>query len=110
MKPLEDMGRYKTVVIDPPWALPSIGWASKANGHLRNLPYATMGDAELGQLPIDACLEDDSLVFCWATNQRLLPAINMVGMWNTRYWFKQWFGTRMEVFNFRTLPLSMQNM
>lgn len=87
-RPLEDMGRYATVVIDPPWALAPVGWASSdTNGLERNLPYDLLSDADLARLPISEVLAEPGLLFCWTVSRRLAEAIHLLSEWGTAYWF-----------------------
>ena len=83
MKPLEEMGKYATVVIDPPWPMPSIGW--KQNGHRRRVPYETMTIEQICALPIAPVLSEHSFVFLWTTNTFFPIAFQVLHSWGVDY-------------------------
>ena len=89
MKPLQEMGKFATVVVDPPWdPEDSMRWKS---GGLRGSgvydQYATMGFAELEGLPIPCILEEDAWVFCWTTNKYLPRTPVLLEAWGCSYAF-----------------------
>ena len=89
MTPLEDMGKFKTVVIDPPWDIqlgpvaPDKQWGKTAPV----LPYKAMRLEDIGKLPIGATLDDDSILFCWTTNRLLKDCFGILDAWGIPYWF-----------------------
>ena len=88
MKPLEEMGRYATVVIDPPWPLGRVGWAnSDQNGIEEYVPYERLSIDQISKLPIQDCILENSLLFIWCTNQTLGDALSLLEGWGNRYWF-----------------------
>ena len=86
MKPLEDMGKYATVVIDPPWPL-KMGFAGNSNGLNEHLPYYDMTEGDIAALPVGYCLAADSLLFAWCTNRTVATALAFLEAWGTSYWF-----------------------
>ena len=87
-KPLEEMGKFKTVVVDPPWPLKRVGWSKdNTNGLEEYVPYKRLDLDGIRALPVSDCLADDSLLFVWCTNQTLSDAISLVNTWGSRYWF-----------------------
>ena len=86
MKTLEEMGKFQTVVVDPPWDLP---WATAGvRGHgYDSTPYSTLTIDQLADLPIPAVLEKDSLLFCWTTNRMLPCTFPLLSEWSVNYWF-----------------------
>ena len=106
MKPLEDMGRFKTVVVDPPW---DVTWYSntltlESRDQLRQkqlserkglglkrmpgyvqMPYPTMSLDEIKALPIPEVLEPDGLVFLWTTMKMLPHAFGVLEAWLVEY-------------------------
>lgn len=92
LKPLEGMGKYATVAIDPPWdipfgpILPKGGQWSKET-MLPELPYPAMSLSTLKALPVCHTLADDALLFCWTVNKMLPHTFALVESWGTSYWF-----------------------
>ena len=92
MKPLAEMGRYATVVIDPPWHMPAIGMNKAIRGRtVPNfspvMPYATMKLDEIESLPVEHVLEVDAVVFCWTTNRMLPNTFSIIEAWGCSYSF-----------------------
>ena len=91
MKPLEEMGKFKTVVVDPPWDIPKgpVLSSRATDGGLfaPKLVYPTMTVSEIGALPINSVLDDDSFVFCWTTSRLLQDAFEIMEDWQVSYSF-----------------------
>jgi len=69
-------GKFKTLVVDPPW---DYEWLSLAG---RAAPgYATMSHEQLLALPVANWAEDDCHLYLWTTNNFLLRACELVGRW-----------------------------
>ena len=90
MKPLEDMGKFATVVIDPPWPLsgPGFVYGEKDNRNgisVKPLKYATMTIQDIADLPIANILADDAFVFCWTVNKYLLQMGDIAQGWGCKY-------------------------
>ena len=114
MKALEEMGRFKTVVIDPPWDIQWGGADSQeairklnerafvsgkamrgsnrhGDGGYSTVPryvklnYETMSLGEIQDLPVSNVLEANSFLFLWATNAMLPHAIPMLNQWDCKY-------------------------
>ena len=84
MKPLEEMGKFKTVVVDPPWPLKGLGF--KPNPSMNhwsakniNLPYESMGIYQIKQLPVRDIMLADSRLFLWATNGHIKDDLHVHG-------------------------------
>ena len=89
MKPLNEMGKFKTVVIDPPWPItprPRYAENSRSNKPT-DLQYQTMSLQEIKSIPIADCLDDDALVFCWTVNRFIPDTYGLVSAWGLRYSF-----------------------
>ena len=83
MHPLEDMGRFKTVVIDPPWEFKTSDYISVRKG----CPYDTMSVSEIIALAVPDVVDIDANVFLW-TIQRLLPeSFDILKHWGLHYRF-----------------------
>ena len=112
MQRLEDMGKFKTVVIDPPWdikfgspvsqedlrqererriqngQMPRLHAAKDGGSSLCTyvgLNYETMPLDDIRAMPIQEVLDDDALVFLWATQSTLPDAISLIASWDLRY-------------------------
>lgn len=64
-------GRFRTLVLDPPWEEDNI---SEAAGH----DYATMTLAEIAAVPVEAWAEDNAHLYLWATNNTLQVAFGLL--------------------------------
>ena len=85
MKPLAEMGRYATVVIDPPWPLKPTGL--KGSGTSIPLTYDTMTISEISDIPVSVVLDTDAIVFCWTVNKFLPCTFEIIKTWGLRYSF-----------------------
>ena len=79
------MGKFKTVVVDPPWDIATPSFT--AHEFAPKLVYPTMTVSEIGALPINSVLDDDSFVFCWTTSRFLQDAFEIMEDWQVRYSF-----------------------
>ena len=90
MKPLAEMGRYATVVVDPPWPLIPSGFShhrkQSAGGDMATqLSYETMPLEEIAALPVGDVLANDALVFCWTLNKFLPYTFTIMAEWGVTY-------------------------
>lgn len=88
--PLESMGRFAVVVVDPPWN--SGGFLSRIADGTGQGPdthdehdYDVMTLSEIAALPIPAILADDAWLFLWATQSTLPDAISLLPAWDVQY-------------------------
>lgn len=73
-------GRFKTLVIDPPW---DYEWLSLAG---RAAPgYATMSHAELLAMPVADWAEDDCHLYLWTTNNFMTRAVELMATWGFQH-------------------------
>lgn len=86
------MGRYRTIVADPPWSYGKWGKfafqyrQSKEGGRAnRPLPYSTMTVAEIAALPIADLALPDAHCYLWTTNRYLPDAFRVLTAWGFRY-------------------------
>ena len=97
MKPLEEMGRFKTVVIDPPWPV-SVERAQSDKliiGNGRNpavhqrvvVPYSTMSLEDIANLSVEFILDKDAFLFCWTTRKFLPDSFAIIDGWGCKYRF-----------------------
>ena len=92
MKPLDEMGKFKTVVVDPPWDIkfaPDLGSAARPKGGYKrdSLPYPPMSLDQIESLKVPSTLDSDAFLFCWATNKMLHNAFHIIESWGLRYAF-----------------------
>lgn len=82
--PLESMGKFATVVIDPPWP---IQWsdAYSAKATYRRMSYDTMSLDEIKALPVQSILMDHAFVYCWTTVKFLRSAFECLDAWGLEY-------------------------
>ena len=95
MKPLEDMGKFKTVVIDPPWPVAvdldctnapnGAGFAPTGFRKERPVPYGVMPLEAISQIPLQAVCDDDAWVFCWTTRKFLPETFGIIDDWGLKY-------------------------
>ena len=84
---LLEMGKFRTVVIDPPWPLKSTGLVHhEVHGH-RSLPYNTMPMAEIKAMPIATISDENSMIFCWTINKFLPDTYTLIKEWGFKYTF-----------------------
>ena len=86
-KPLEEMGRFSTVVIDPPWSLNPIGLVREGKTNYDALSYKTMSVEEIKALPIKSVCAEDSIIFCWTINKYLPYTFSVIESWGCKYSF-----------------------
>lgn len=97
----EVSGRYRTLVVDPPWAYPQ-GWPMGADGsqaakraktsgqpfedrRRTPLAYDQMAVGEIKALPIADLAEDDAHLYLWTTNRYLRDAYDVAEAWGFRF-------------------------
>ena len=81
MKPLEDMGKFATVVVDPPWPLALIGLKTGGLTPANAMDYQMVPLEEIQAFPIGSVLDDDALVFCWTVNKFIPETYRIVESW-----------------------------
>ena len=89
MKPLEEMGKFATVVIDPPWPLNSdmgLGKGGLKKASVGN-QYSMISMQDIEILPISEVLIDDALLFCWTINKYLPFTFDLLKAWGLKYSF-----------------------
>ena len=93
------MGKYKTVVMDPPWRVGSepakpgkktaihgpIGLDKRIGTHGKTMPYKMTSDAEIKKFLINDFAADNSLLFLWTIHGKLPFAIKTCEDWGFTY-------------------------
>ena len=86
MKPLSGMGKYATVVVDPPWPH---DFGAQRQSHIgyryTQKPYESMSVDDIAMLDIPEVLADDALVFLWTVNKFLPISFDLVAQWGCAY-------------------------
>jgi len=79
------MKKYQIIYADPPWAFTGFVNEHK-NGITRpTLPYQTMGDFEITELPIEAIADKDCILFLWCVDSRLDIMSLIMDKWGFKY-------------------------
>ena len=88
MQPLSEMGRFATVVIDPPWP---VSWSRSGKGRKSGqnsfIMYETMNLQEIAGLPMGPLLLADAHVFLWTTQAFLRHSFRLIESWGCDYSF-----------------------
>lgn len=93
--PLDAVGLFQTIVIDPPW---DWGDEGDVNQFGRAKPdYFTMPIEEIEALPVGKIADDNCHLYLWVTNRSLPKAFRLIDAWGFRYvtcltWCKPSFG------------------
>lgn len=91
-------GRYRTIVVDPPWSYED-GWPAVSTSPLARvaggfegpgqprtpLPYGAMSVEGITKLPITDLADDDAHLYLWPTNRYLRDAFDVVDAWGFKY-------------------------
>ena len=88
------LGRYRCIVIDPPWDQGKTGKRTVRPNQGVDLDYPTMTWQEIAGLPIDEWAAEKSFLWLWATNSRsrssgkpiLMQAFELMEHWGFRYY------------------------
>jgi N6-adenosine-specific RNA methylase IME4 len=77
------VGKYRTIVADPPWQYePHVrGTSSFGPRSDHALPYQQMTISEIAELPITDLAEDESHLYLWTTNRYLRAAFDLIEGW-----------------------------
>ena len=81
------MGRFPTVVIDPPWATMGgsrASWAGDAAPDYYKEQHL-MDINDIKRMPIPEILTEDAFVFLWTTSPHLPDALECLDCWGLRY-------------------------
>lgn len=89
------VGRFSTIVIDPPWDLGDEGDINQMGRAKQN--YRSMPIDEVLALPVDVLSDSDCHLYLWITNRSLPKGFRLLEAWGFRYvtcltWAKPSFG------------------
>ena len=91
MAPLSEMGRFATVVIDPPWSMPPSGLTKAIRGrsvpNTVPLPYPSIEPSEIADIPVRSVLADDAFLFLWTVNKFIPEGFALLEQWGLSYSF-----------------------
>lgn len=76
-------GKYRVIVIDPPWQMEKIERDVAPNQVA--FDYPTMDADQLRAFPVGEWADDDCHLLCWTTHKHLPLAIELMGAWGFRY-------------------------
>ena len=84
MKPLNQIGKFATVVIDPPWDFTDF---HPYGGGSHKTQYAGLSTNSIANIQIQDLLLPDANLFLWTTQRFLHKALGMVDQWGLTYRF-----------------------
>lgn len=77
-------GKYKTIVIDPPWAIEKILREVRPNQF--DIDYPTMTIDEIMALPISELADENGChIYLWTTHKYLPTAFDILEVWGAKY-------------------------
>jgi len=76
-------GKYRVIVIDPPWEMEKVERDARPNQV--GMDYPTMTSEQLRAFPVGHWADDDCHLFCWATQKNLPLALQLMDFWGFRY-------------------------
>ncbi len=76
-------GKYRTIVIDPPWEMKKI--ARDVAPDQVDFDYPTMDLAQIAQFPVADMAHDEAIVFCWTTQKYLPDTFAIIEAWGFKY-------------------------
>ena len=85
---VNNLGKYRTVVIDPPWKFVDHGMTLPMQGGnlLDHPPYKTMTDQEIKNFPINDFADENCDLFLWSTHTKLPFIFNeLLPHWGFKY-------------------------
>ena len=79
------MGKYRTVVIDPPWEIVLCNPEHCKGPITEKLPYEVMSDNALFNFNISQFAGDECDLFMWTTKAKLHTAFHLLKAWGFHY-------------------------
>lgn len=79
------MKNYRTLLIDPPWAMKTAGQYKGRHERPRVLPYATMNLRAIEALPVGDLAETGAHLWLWTVNQFFEEAFQLIRAWGFKY-------------------------
>jgi len=78
-------GKFKTLVLDPPWPMVKIEREVRPNQN--GFDYPVMDEDELMAIPVNVLMDTEAHVYLWTTQKFLPMALKMVELWELNYIF-----------------------
>lgn len=83
-RPIEPpSGKFRTIVIDPPWPMEKIERDVRPNQ--TGFDYPTMTEEQLAAFPVETMADDNCHLFTWTTHRFLPMALRLIERWGFRY-------------------------
>lgn len=79
------MKKYRTILIDPPWAMKMTGLYQTRKLRPARLVYPTMTIEEIERLPVGELAEVGCHLWLWTTNQFLEAGLQLMRHWGFTY-------------------------
>lgn len=76
-------GKYRTIVIDPPWEMKKI--ARDLAPDQVDFDYPTMNIQQIAEFPVAEMAHDEAIVFCWTTQKYLPDTFAILDAWGFKY-------------------------
>ena len=77
------VGRYRTILADPPWAFET--WSDGGKGRGPEGHYPTLSIEEIAALPVAELAAEDCVLFLWAQWATMPDARGVIEAWGFRY-------------------------
>ncbi len=78
-------GKYRVIVIDPPWDMKRIDCDVRIDRHGSGFDYPTMSHEEIAALPVADFSDESCHLFCWTTQKHLPPTLDIIERWGFKY-------------------------
>tara|TARA_R110001592_G_scaffold622_1_gene3256 strand:- start:108 stop:647 length:540 start_codon:yes stop_codon:yes gene_type:complete len=75
--------KYNIIYSDPAWTFKN--WNKDQEKVLRKVPYATMKDEDIKNLPVKNITDNNCILFLWVTYPKLLDGIETIKSWGFEY-------------------------
>lgn len=78
--------KYKTIVIDPPWDIRSVGDEHHLKFKVKDkLPYMVQSDEDMYGFPINDFADEECQLFLWVTHTTLPLGLELLKYWGFKY-------------------------
>lgn len=75
--------KYQIIYADPPWAYQTFNNITASRAHTS--PYRSMRMIEIFELPVNDIVDNDCVLFLWATSSLLPEALHTITDWGFEY-------------------------
>jgi len=77
--------KYSVIYADPPWEFPDSGGTKNSRGLAKKF-YPTMKTEDICSIPVKEWVEDNSMLFIWASFRRLQEVFKVIEAWGFEYY------------------------